>query len=101
MRDMVVACAAGKSDGKVVLDLSEIEDKEGEADFPVAIMPRTGEITLLQMDGHLTEEEFGEALDLAINGCKIINEEQKKAIKTGMVIKYGPYSPRNHKRKCN
>jgi exosome complex component RRP41 len=44
-------------------------------------MPRTGEITLLQMDGHLTEEEFEKALDLAIGGCKKISEEQKKAIK--------------------
>jgi exosome complex component RRP41 len=81
MKDMVVACAAGKSDGNVVLDLSEVEDKDGEADLPIAMMPRTGEITLLQMDGDLTEEEFGKALDLAIGGCKKINEEQKKAIK--------------------
>ena len=81
MRDMVVACAAGKSDGNVVLDLSEVEDKEGEADLPIALMPRTNEITLLQMDGHLTEEEFQKALDLAIGGCMKISEEQKKAIK--------------------
>jgi exosome complex component RRP41 len=33
------------------------------------------------MDGNLTEEEFGQALDLAINGCKIISEKQKAAIK--------------------
>jgi exosome complex component RRP41 len=80
MRDIIVSCAAGKADGQVVLDLSETEDKEGEADMPIAIMPRTGEITLLQSDGHLTSEEFEKALDLAINGCKKISEEQKKAI---------------------
>jgi exosome complex component RRP41 len=80
MRDIVVSCAAGKVNGQVVLDLSEIEDKEGEADMPMAIMPRTGEITLLQSDGHLTSEEFVKALDLAMNGCKKISEEQKKAI---------------------
>jgi len=82
MRDLVVSCAAGKADGRVVLDLSENEDKEGEADLPVAIMPRTGDITLLQMDGHLTTQEFEKALDLAIEGCNKINEEQKKAIKS-------------------
>jgi exosome complex component RRP41 len=81
MRDMVAACAAGKSDGKVIMDLSEVEDKEGEADVPIAMMPRTGDITLLQMDGHLTSSEFEQALDLAIKGCKTISEEQKKAIK--------------------
>lgn len=81
MRDLVVSCAAGKADGKVVLDLSEDEDKEGEADVPVAIMPRSGKITLLQMDGHLTPDEFEKALDLAIEGCKKISAAQKEAIK--------------------
>lgn len=81
MSDLVASCAAGKTDGQVVLDLSENEDKEGEADLPVAIMPRTNEITLLQMDGHLTQEEFEGAVDLVIKGCKKINEEQKKALK--------------------
>lgn len=81
MRDMVVACAAGKAKGQVIMDLSEWEDKEGEADVPVAIMPRTGEITLLQMDGQLTKDEFEQALDLAKEGCMKISEEQKKAIK--------------------
>ena len=82
MRDMVVACAAGKADDNVVLDLSEVEDKEGQADLPVAIMPRTGEITLIQMDGNLSSEEFEKALDLAIEGCKQINEIQKESLKT-------------------
>ena len=81
MRDLVVSCAAGKADGNVVLDLSENEDKEGEADLPVAIMPRSGQITLLQMDGHLTPNEFENALDLAIEGCGKINTMQKEAIK--------------------
>lgn len=81
MKDLVVSCAAGKANGKVILDLSEEEDKEGEADLPVAIMPRSGEITLLQMDGHLTPDEFEKALDLAIEGCKDINAAQKEAIK--------------------
>lgn len=82
MRDMVVACAAGKADDNVVLDLSEIEDKEGQADLPVAIMPRTGEITLIQMDGNLSSEEFEKAMDLALEGCKKISEIQKNALKT-------------------
>ncbi|MGB9978291.1 exosome complex exonuclease Rrp41 [Methanobacterium sp.] len=81
MKDLVVSCAAGKADGNVILDLSEDEDKEGEADLPIAIMPRSGEVTLLQMDGHMTPDEFDKALDLAIEGCKQISEAQKNAIK--------------------
>ena len=80
MRDIPVACAAGKIDGKVVLDLGKEEDNFGDADLPIAISPRTGEILLLQMDGHLTQKEFDKALDLAIKGCQTIAELQKKAI---------------------
>jgi len=80
MRDIPVACAAGKIEGKVVLDLGKEEDNFGDADLPIAIAPRTGEILLLQMDGHLTVEEFDKALDLAMKGCYNISEIQKKAI---------------------
>ena len=80
MKDIPVACAAGKIDGEIVLDLGKEEDNFGDADLPIAMAPRTGEILLLQMDGHLTQKEFDKALNLAIKGCKIISELQKKAI---------------------
>jgi len=80
MKDIPVSCAAGKIDGQVVLDLGKEEDNFGEADLPVAISPRTGEILLMQMDGHLTLDEFDKAVDLAIKGCKTVSELQKKAI---------------------
>jgi len=81
MRDLVVACAAGKVDGVLVLDLNDLEDKEGEADLPVAYMPNLDMISLLQMDGQLTIEEFEQALNLAIEGCKQIYKLQKEALK--------------------
>lgn len=80
MKDMVVACATGKVNDEIVLDLSENEDKDGQADVPIAIMPRTGDITLLQSDGDLTEEEFNEALNLAVEGCMKVNKIQKEAL---------------------
>ncbi|RLF52404.1 MAG: exosome complex exonuclease Rrp41 [Thermoplasmata archaeon] len=80
MRDIPVACAAGKVDGTIVLDLTSEEDQEGDADLPVAIAPRTEEILLLQMDGHMTYKEFEEALELAIKGCKEIAKLQRKAL---------------------
>ena len=80
MKDIPVACAAGKIDGQVVLDLGKQEDNFGEADLPIAIAPRTGEILLLQMDGHLTNEEFNKALEMAMKGCRDVSEIQKKAI---------------------
>lgn len=80
MRDIPVACAAGKINDTIVLDLTSEEDKQGQADLPVAIAPRTEEILLLQMDGHLTYKEFEEALELAIKGCRQVSKLQRQAL---------------------
>lgn len=85
MRDLVASCAAGKVEGKLVLDLDDVEDKEGGADVPVALIPNTGAVTLLQMDGLLTVKEFEKAINLAVEGCKRIYQLQKDTLKE----KYG------------
>src|SRR5256712_8429996 len=81
MRDLVTSCASGKIGGVVALDLNKDEDNFGEADCPMAIVPRTGEIVLLQMDGHLTFEEFEKAMELSINAAKNIYEIQRDALR--------------------
>ena len=81
MMDLVPACAAGKVDGRVVLDLSKDEDNHGQADLPVAIVPKTGEIVLLQMDGHMTVEEFEKAMGMAIGACMRIYDMQRDALR--------------------
>jgi exosome complex component RRP41 len=86
MRDLVVACAAGKADGKIALDLMDTEDKIGDADVPVAYMPNLDAVTLLQMDGNLTPDEFEKAIGMAIDGCKQIYALQKEALKSKYVV---------------
>ncbi|ASJ09879.1 exonuclease [Thermococcus sp. P6] len=81
MKDLVSACAAGKIDGEIVLDLNKDEDNYGEADVPVAIMPLKNDITLLQMDGYLNKEEFIEAVKLAIKGAKAVYQKQRDALR--------------------
>jgi exosome complex component RRP41 len=85
MRDLVVACAAGKADDTIVLDLMDEEDKLGTADVPVAMMPNLNAISLLQMDGKLTHEEFEKAVNFAVEGCKKIYAVQKEALKAKYV----------------
>jgi exosome complex component RRP41 len=86
MRDLVVACAAGKVENTVALDLFDTEDKLGSADVPVAIMPNLNTVTLLQMDGILTPEEFEKAMNMAIEGCRKIYDVQKEALKTKYML---------------
>lgn len=80
MRDLVAACAAGKIGDQVVLDLAKEEDNSGQADLPIAIIPSTDEVTLLQMDGHLTQDEFDEALDMAMEACHEVYQLQRQAL---------------------
>ena len=81
MKSLVSACAVGKVEGQIALDLSDLEDKYGEADMPVAFMPSFNTITLVQMDGSFTLEEFAKALDIAAEACGQIHEMQKTALK--------------------
>src|SRR5581483_9311408 len=80
MRGMVAAVAAGKVDGTVCLDLSREEDNYGETDFPIAIVPKTGEIVLLQQDGHFSPEELDRALELATKAAHEVYDLQKAAL---------------------
>jgi exosome complex component RRP41 len=82
MRDLVAACAAGKVDGHLVLDLNDVEDKEGEADLPLAWIPSLNAVTLLQMDGNATLEEFEQLVNMAVEGCKQIHKLQKETLKS-------------------
>jgi exosome complex component RRP41 len=86
MRDLIAACAFGKADGHVILDLNKEEDNEGEADVPIAIVPRTNEVVLLQMDGHLAKEEFDQGMKIAVDACHRIHEMQKEALKTKYAV---------------
>jgi len=81
MKDLVSACAAGKYEGRLILDLGDYEDKKGESDMPVAYMPKFEQVTLLQMEGIMTREETEECIRLAVDGCKKIYEIQKEALK--------------------
>ena len=87
MRDLVPAIACGKADGNVLLDLNKEEDNYGQADVPLAIVPSTDEIVLLQMDGNMTREEFDRAISLAVNACHEVYDLQKDALKRRYAVK--------------
>jgi exosome complex component RRP41 len=81
MRSLVTSCAVGKFDGKLVTDLSGIEDKAGEADLPTAMTWFNDELSLLQFDGKLTQSELDESLDMAQDALNKIYQLQLDALK--------------------
>jgi len=82
MKDLVCAVAAGRVEDKIVLDLDYYEDShEDGADIPVAILPNSGEVTLLQMDGIMQKDQVIEAVSKAREACKEIYKVQQQALK--------------------
>lgn len=89
MRSLVPAVAFGKAEGQILVDLGDEEDKYGQGDVPMAILPHTEEITLLQQDGSFTREEIMEGMQLGINACKYLHELQKDTLKLAYARKNG------------
>lgn len=82
MKGLVQACAVGKLEDTMVLDVAGEEDAYGKADIPVAtINGDIDQITLLQMDGDITPEDVKEGLKLAEKGNKKLFEKQKQALR--------------------
>ncbi len=82
MRDIPYAVSAGKAGEEIILDLNKLEDNYSDADMPVAISPRNGEILLLQMDGSLTKEQCEKAMQLIIKAGETITKVQRAALET-------------------
>jgi exosome complex component RRP41 len=84
MKDLVAAVSVGVIDGQIVLDLDyeeEAYDKGDVADIPIAIIPGTGQFSLLQMDGKVSKEDLMKALELGKKAIPKIIEIQKDALK--------------------
>jgi exosome complex component RRP41 len=80
MKDLVSSCAGGRIGNNLILDVAGKEDTEGNVDLPIAYLPLTDEILLLQMDGILKINEFNKIIELCKKGCKEIYEFQKKTL---------------------
>jgi exosome complex component RRP41 len=84
MRDMVSAISCGVIDHQVLVDIDGPEEHLHDldvADIPVAMVPSTEEITLLQMDGKVSKDEILKAIENVKPVLKKIAEVQRKALK--------------------
>jgi len=78
--DFVCAVTGGVQSASPLLDLTTLE----ENDLPhltVAMMPRTGNITLLTMETRLHVDRFEQIFQLATSAGHVLHKEMKAAIK--------------------
>jgi len=85
MKELVSSVSIGKIDDKIVVDLTKEEEdyKEGEGstDIPMAFT-KSGEISLLQLDGKIKHDKLKEAIKIGREASKKVYEVQKKALKS-------------------
>ena len=84
MKDLVAAVSVGRVDDKIVVDLDYNEEayEDGPvADTPIAVMPNSGKITLLQMDGLISRDDLKKAMEMAKKVCRDIYKVQNMALK--------------------
>ena len=93
MKDMVSAVAVGRVDETILVDLSyqeeATEDGRGAVDIATAMIPSTGDFTLLQLDGVITKDELKAALEKAKDACIKIAEVQREALREKYTSKGG------------
>lgn len=70
MRDYVCACTAGFVEDTALADLCHAEESGGGTSLALALLPRSGNIALLQMDARLHQDHLGALMEAAMTACK-------------------------------
>ena len=87
MRDYVCACTASLSPGggdnatAPVVDVSGVEASLGGPELTVAVLPKSGEIVLLEMTQRFHLDQLGPVLDAAVSGCRRISAVLDKEVR--------------------
>jgi exosome complex component RRP41 len=87
MNDLVCSVSVGKVGNNLVVDLTKEEEDYKEngrkacTDIAFAMLGKNKKISLLQLDGNISKEEFLKAIELARKTCEKIYKEQIKALK--------------------
>lgn len=93
--DFVCAVTGGVHSTSPLLDLTQLE----ENDIPhvtVAVLPKTGKVTLVTMETRLHVDRFEEIFKLAGDAGKVVHSEMKAAVKsqTSMLVAAMSSGPR-------
>jgi len=83
MRGLVSAISVGKVGNALVVDLNKEEEdyEDGATDVPIATMSHNNEVTLLQLDGNVTQDDMKQLMNMGIKSCTEIHKIQMDALK--------------------
>lgn len=74
MRDYVCACTAGFVEDTPLVDLCHAEESGGGTTLSLAILPRSENIALVQMDARLHQDHLSALMEAATESCKSLSK---------------------------
>lgn len=74
MRDYVSACTVGFVDDTPLADLCYAEESGGVSSVGLALLPRGGQIALVQMDARLHQDNLDPLIEAAMTACKGVSK---------------------------
>lgn len=74
MRDYVCACTVGFIDETPLADLCYAEESGGVSSLALALLPRGGQIALVQMDARLHQDHLESLIEAAMTACKGVSK---------------------------
>jgi exosome complex component RRP41 len=85
MDSLVASVSVGKMDTALVTDVikeeEDYEEGEGATDIAMSFVANTGQLGLIQMDGHISGDELKKAVEMGKIACEKIAEIQNKVLK--------------------
>ncbi|MHA2029420.1 MAG: hypothetical protein ACW99Q_08510 [Candidatus Kariarchaeaceae archaeon] len=86
MRDLTGGIASGLYEDMVCLDLNGLEDNVGSGDMPILYSPNIDEISLFQLDGLFTFEQFKQSYNYSLDAIRTIVDTIQTALKQKYVL---------------
>ncbi|XP_075437024.1 exosome complex component RRP41 [Ascaphus truei] len=81
MRDYVCACSAGFIEDTPLADLSYVEEASGGPQLALALLPKSEQIALLEMNARLHEDHLEKVMDAASKACKDVYAVLDQAVR--------------------
>lgn len=70
MRDYVCACSTGFLEDTPLTDLSYVEESAGGPQVALALLPKSEQIALLEMNSRLHQDHLEKMVDAAVKACR-------------------------------
>lgn len=73
MKDYVSACTVSFINDKPLMDINYLEESFGGPQLSLAVLPKSGNVVMFQMDSRLHVDNLEKVLELAKKGCSDIH----------------------------